>query len=844
MSGTLGTISTITGTITTGITLVSPAFTDPVTIAAGAAVGNDSTVLLNGKLYPVGDAIYAASAWTIQNDGTVSIAAGPQALSIVSGNTSAVGSNAAIYLHAGGDVTNAVSGSIYGGNTGIYISGAPGTVVNEGSIAGYSAAVSLAAGGYVENAAGGNISNGGFGSAVIVAGAGGTVQNDGTVSGFSTGILLKDGGTVANSGGGSIYGFGYGVEIKAAAGTVINQGSISGHTDAGVEMYYGGSVTNAVGGIITTDGIGSAVEGFYFAPTTVFNQGSIFTQGHGIVDQGQGDFGVHLVGNGSVTNAAGGYIQGYLGGVYIGNGFDSSGVADAITNAASATIVGSNGDGIKFGANTSAAMVSNQGTVVGSVNGIYLLAGGTVVNAGLIESSGHQSGDYAIKAGSGNLDLDIQQGSTIIGAVVAAIGYTNILELGSFVGGGTIDGIGTQFENFTTIEIDAGANWVLSGGAAALANGDLANSTTIAGFAAGDTIDLVGVTFSGEAGVYGIGPGYGYLDFTNANGVYQIDFTGLPTNPNFSLSDDGNGGTDIVLGAVTCFVRGTLIRTDRGEVAVEGLAIGGRVVTAYGAVQTIKWIGRRGYDGRFIKGNHLALPVCIKADAIADGVPSRDLFVSPGHGMFVDGVLVPAWRLINGVSITQAEAVERVEYFHIELEEHDIILAENCPAESFLDLELRAQFQNVAEFHALYPDAVSGAFALPRVDGGFVLQAIHRKLAVRAGVAVQVDVQNGSLRGYVDLAGPEFITGWVQNLDEPESPVCLDILLDGKRIGRVLANEYRADLREAGLGNGCHAFAFKCAPGMVGDIEVRRVFDQAVLPFTDTLAGAMLARAA
>ena len=96
-----------------------------------------------------------------------------------------------------------------------------------------------------------------------------------------------------------------------------------------------------------------------------------------------------------------------------------------------------------------------------------------------------------------------------------------------------------------------------------------------------------------------------------------------------------------------CYCRGTLIRTACGEVAVENLRIGDRVMTASGALRPIKWIGRRSYGGRFIIGRKDILPVCIKAGALDDNVPERDLWISPHHAMYLDGVLVDP-----GISLT------------------------------------------------------------------------------------------------------------------------------------------------------------------------------------------------
>jgi hypothetical protein len=352
----------------------------------------------------------------------------------------------------------------------------------------------------------------------------------------------------------------------------------------------------------------------------------------------------------------------------------------------------------------------------------------------------------------------------------------------------------------------------------------------ITGFGAGDTIELSGVPFSAADDSYTVANA-GTLTIDAAGTFYQLAIAGAYVGErNFTL-----GGDLTVTENVMCFCPGTRLRTPSGEVAVEDLAIGDAVSVLAGGAKKIKWIGRRGYEGRAIAGEHLKMPVCVRAGAVAAGVPARDLWVSPGHALWVDGALMPAWRLVNGVSIVQAEAVERVSYLHVELDEHEVLIAEGLGAESFHDDGSRREFANAADFWARYPLDRPGV-ALARTEDGFALEAVRRRLAARAGI-LAADGVPGTLRGFVDVIQAGVISGWAQDEAAPETPVCLDVFADGRRLARVLANAYRADLRAAGMGSGCHGFTL-ALPAWVGRVEVRRVVDGAVLAMTETALAA------
>jgi hypothetical protein len=152
-----------------------------------------------------------------------------------------------------------------------------------------------------------------------------------------------------------------------------------------------------------------------------------------------------------------------------------------------------------------------------------------------------------------------------------------------------------------------------------------------------------------------------------------------------------------------CYVAGTLILTTDGDVAIETLRVGDRVVTASGQTKPIKWIGHRQTYCRRHPHPDRVWPVRIQAGAFGEGMPARDLYLSPDHAVFAKGVLIPVKHLVNGATIVQAPR-KRVTYYHVELDSHDVILAEGLPCESYLDNGTRTAFANGGGIVQLHPD--------------------------------------------------------------------------------------------------------------------------------------------
>ena len=120
--------------------------------------------------------------------------------------------------------------------------------------------------------------------------------------------------------------------------------------------------------------------------------------------------------------------------------------------------------------------------------------------------------------------------------------------------------------------------------------------------------------------------------------------------------------------------------------------------------QPVKWVGRRRIDLTAHPRPETVAPVRIQRGAFADGMPHRDLLLSPDHAIFVDGKLICARQLVNGTTIRQEPGWTAVDYYHVELDEHAILFAEGLPAESYLDTGNRGFFSNSGAPLVLHPD--------------------------------------------------------------------------------------------------------------------------------------------
>lgn len=286
--------------------------------------------------------------------------------------------------------------------------------------------------------------------------------------------------------------------------------------------------------------------------------------------------------------------------------------------------------------------------------------------------------------------------------------------------------------------------------------GDLVNGENVLGdgttatFTTSKSIDSVSTSTNWTyLGTVTINGNVGFLATSGANTIFvqNTAFLAPATNATGTLiaastdaaHQDGDWNVTTASQQAQCFVAGTRIATPDGQIEVERLAAGDAVLTASGASATVRWVGRS-IVSRVFADPMRVLPVRIMAGALGENLPQADLYVSPGHALLLDGVLVQAGALVNGTTIVRDTDAEMVfTYYHLELDNHDVLLAEGVGAESFLDGVEDMDFVNLADRPAR--DAAMAELAMPRVKAARQLpQALRAHIAARAALIAPVAV--------------------------------------------------------------------------------------------------------
>ncbi len=638
-----------------------------------------------------------------------------------------------------------------------------------------------------------NIGNSGTGSLLVENGgtvnSGGNTANDinegitlgrnaggsGTLTVTGVGSVLTNLGRFA-VGGTSYYQNSPGGpgNVSILAGGVINTSLPAAYTNGASSTNLNGFVPAAAaeigasgggsGSSVTVGGTGSQwnITGALYVGDG--SSGSLTVNTGGKVAASNADFGTLAGATATVTVDGAGSALAITGGLTVGD----SGVGGlSITNGATVTAVegaigfstGGSGtvdvegsgsklaitDSITVGGAGQAVLTVGQGATLSVANNLSIAAGAVSTITGVLDPvTGTINGTQNIGAGGA-----VNYGTLSLGAtgLIEAVGQGAMLNVGTIVSTGSTGG---------TIEIGSGASLTLNGyqgstgpvfsgaatpsvvfadGTGSLTLTDLRDfsSVLINGFVAGDTIK--------------IGAFDHLLYISTANTIAEYLYVygdSAQTNLEGILSfAAGTSAQAIVAGVqVSCFAWGTRIRRLDGDVAVQALEVGDWVVTRDGTAAPITWIGsRRMRHMRRHPRPETVQPIRIEADAIADGVPCRDLVLSPDHALYLGGHLIPAKVLINEASIAQLD-VDEITYYHIELADHAVVLAENAPAESYLDTGDRHGFADgpTVTLHPEFGQARREAEGCaPFAVDGAVVEQQRAAILARAAIATTDD---------------------------------------------------------------------------------------------------------
>ena len=516
-----------------------------------------------------------------------------------------------------------------------------------------------------------------------------------------------------------------GSQFTVASGGALTVSALLPGINSGTIALAGGSLS--VSSAYTNLGVISGYGSLTLGPLGLLNTGTVDASGGTLSVTGVVAGGSLLVGSAAtdtlVVNSSS---------LVSSVSYLSPGGQGVISVAAPAILTVNGGGPISVGTNT-----LNVNGAISDVFGITL-AGGAVTGSGRIiqgtNLSGHGSCSLAI---TGNEVISASGGTLSLTGLVDQTGGATSLDItnGATLAFTNANGIGTAtIQPTLTFQ---GAAGVFSDTAVSASSIHLAS---ISGFSGSDQIQIAafgtGDTFTVNGST---------LTISNGSSSASFSFTAVTNLAGFKVTDVG--GIDTI---TICFLTGTHIRTPTGEVPIEGLRPGDPVLTSEGAVRPVRWIGRQtvGYGDR---DPIRTQPIRICAHALADDIPCRDLFVSPDHAILIDDCLVQAAALVNGSTIRRVTDVPPVfTYYHLELDNHELILAEAVPAETFIDNVDRRNFDNWQEFDALFPSGKS-MLELPNPRAASQRQVPERIRKLLAQRARMLGGEHAVLTPRVDL---------------------------------------------------------------------------------------------
>ncbi|MDF7673187.1 Hint domain-containing protein [Acetobacteraceae bacterium ESL0709] len=717
----------------TGLSIVanSAGYVD---IQSGASAAN---IIANSSGHVVADSGAFMSGATANSGGLFDVQSGATVVQgvHVNGGTASIDGQADVVNVSGGTAVVHSGGSIGAGyvSGGTRTSGGPvvqgtlqydsGALVGDGGLSGH---------GYMSAGPGGvAILNGGTVNAV---GAAGSLSTDkpgmaGTVilHGTTNSVSISDGGVLsAGSGayirstssfvvsGASAYiGPGAVVSLADNSSFVLNDVDVVGDTThALTDSRYHSGYLNVAGGSVTFAGVSGGatmdVDGGFVMDANATRNGVINVNSgamvntvtitndtkYGTYDKVASAGQLNINSDGRVGNVgvnSGGVVSLNSGGFAFGVVSAYNGGTALINSGgtiSSLEVAGSAKGTIQAGATVNDLTVSAGGSVV-------FMSGASAL-AITVASGGWVSGPFVT---DGNT-LSVSSGGTVIGATITG----GRSDAQANPGGGT---------DHPTVVDNSGDRGMVVASGATLISANVTGATSSGGAGgllvvqSGAVLQHTSMGTNGRIKIEGLGyddqhkstfVSGGTLYITVGDGAdkhyWSIGLDGSYKDSDFTLVDDGQGNTVLVYG---CFLAGSLIRLENGEVPVEEIKEGDRICVLENGQKQIREvtsvIHRHARVRKDLPEELAGWPVQVCKDAFAPGVPSQDLFVTPEHSFYLEGRFVPVRMLVNGTSIRYDFSQDSYDYYHVQTEPHSVIWANNALTESYLETGVRKSFE-------------------------------------------------------------------------------------------------------------------------------------------------------
>ena len=296
-------------------------------------------------------------------------------------------------------------------------------------------------------------------------------------------------------------------------------------------------------------------------------------------------------------------------------------------------------------------------------------------------------GDDTLFGGDGNDSLTAEDGDDLLFGGAGSDTLNGGVNNDTLVGGAGADSLVGEFGRDL---LDAGTDGLADDAADIVFGGR--DEDTIIGVGVGDQVFGGGDGEASDQDVLNLGDTtpWRITDLRTDSDGNGFDGTVQFLNPDGTVRGTA---TFTNIESIVCFTPGTMIATPKGEVPVESLRVGDRVITRDNGIQEIRWLGAKEMGWHDFAANPHLKPVMVRAGSLGNGLPERDMMLSPNHRLLVANdrtalyfdeheVLVAAKHLVGGQGIRQVDSIGTT-YIHFMCDQHEVVLSNGAWTESF-----------------------------------------------------------------------------------------------------------------------------------------------------------------